>query len=50
LKRERKNPMESTLQKPAMVAAKITPRAKTIVYWTVTALFCLSRGESWSCT
>jgi DoxX-like family len=29
LKRERKNPMEST------------PKAKTIVYWIVTALFCL---------
>jgi hypothetical protein len=27
--------MESTLQKPALVAAK------TIVYWIVTALFCL---------
>jgi hypothetical protein len=36
--------MESTLQKPAMVAAK------TIVYWIVTALFCLNRDESWSCT
>ena len=33
--------MESTLQKPALVAAETTPRAKTIVYWTVTALFCL---------
>ena len=33
--------MESTLQKPALVAVKITPKAKTIVYWTVTALFCL---------
>ena len=36
--------MESTLQKPAMVAAK------TIVYWIVTALFCVNRRESWSCT
>jgi hypothetical protein len=34
-------PMESTLQKPALVAAKTTPNAKTIVYWIVTALFCL---------
>ena len=33
--------MESTLQKPALVAAKTTPKAKTIVYWVVTALFCL---------
>ena len=33
--------MESTLQKPALVAAESTPKAKTIVYWVVTALFCL---------
>ena len=33
--------MESTLQKPALVAAKTTPKARTIVYWIVTALFCL---------
>ena len=33
--------MESTLQKPALVAAETTPKAKTIVYWIVTALFCL---------
>ena len=33
--------MESTLQKPALVAGKTTPKAKTIVYWIVTALFCL---------
>ena len=33
--------MESTLQTPALVAAKNTPRAKTIVYWIVTGLFCL---------
>jgi len=33
--------MESTLQKPAFVAVKATPKANTIVYWTVTALFCL---------
>src|SRR5438093_1383338 len=37
----RKNPMESTPQKPALVAAKTTPKARTIVYWIVTALFCL---------
>ena len=29
------------MQKPALVAAKTAPKAKTIVYWIVTALFCL---------
>ena len=33
--------METTLQKPAVAAGKTTTRAKTIVYWIVTALFCL---------
>jgi hypothetical protein len=33
--------MGSTVQKPALVAAKTTPKAKAIVYWIVTALFCL---------
>ena len=33
--------MESTLQKPAFVAAKTNFKAGTIVYWMVTALFCL---------
>src|SRR2546430_7183631 len=33
--------MESPLQKPPLVAAKPTPKAKAIVYWIVTALFCL---------
>src|SRR5262245_16050818 len=33
--------MESTLQTPAFVAAMTTPKAKTIVYWIATALFCL---------
>jgi hypothetical protein len=33
--------MESTLQKPALVGAEATRKAKTIVYWIVTALFCL---------
>ena len=33
--------MESTLQKPALVAGKTTPKAKTTVYWIVTALFCV---------
>src|SRR6185369_10430178 len=36
--------MESTLQNPALVAAKTTPKAKTIVYWIITALFCLQIG------
>jgi hypothetical protein len=35
--------MESTLQKPAFVAGHTT-RARTIVYWIVTALFCLQVG------
>src|SRR5215831_1541553 len=34
-------PMETTLQKPALIAAKTTPKTKKIVYWIVTALFCL---------
>ena len=34
-------PMESTLQKPALVDDKTTPKTQTIVYWIVTALFCL---------
>src|SRR5262252_10425886 len=34
--------MESTLQNPAFVMTKATtPKAITIVYWTVTVLFCL---------
>jgi hypothetical protein len=33
--------MESTLQMPAFAAGKTTVKAKTIVYWMVTALFCL---------
>jgi hypothetical protein len=38
--------MESTLQNPALAAvqtmkAKTTPKATTIVFWIVTALFCL---------
>lgn len=37
--------MESTLQQPAfVVVAKTTPKAETIAYWTVTALFCLQMG------
>jgi DoxX-like family len=33
--------MESTLQKTALAAAFTTFKTKTIVYWTVTVLFCL---------
>src|SRR5712672_1396743 len=33
--------METTLQRPALVAARITPKTTTIVYWIVTTLFCL---------
>jgi hypothetical protein len=36
--------MESTLQKPALAGAKISPRALAIAYWSVTALFCLQMG------
>jgi hypothetical protein len=32
--------MESTLHNPALVAARATPKAKTI-YWIVTGVFCL---------
>jgi hypothetical protein len=38
--------MESTLQRPALVAARLTPKATTIAYWTVTALFCLQMSFS----
>ena len=33
--------METTLQRPALVAAETTPKAKPIVFWIVTAVFCL---------
>jgi DoxX-like family len=36
--------MESTLQNSALVAAKASSKATTIVYWVVTALFCLQIG------
>ena len=36
--------MELTLQKSALVAAKTTPNAKTVLYWIFTALFCLQMG------
>src|SRR3954470_8281969 len=33
--------MDSTLQTPALVAARPAPRATALAYWIVTALFCL---------
>jgi hypothetical protein len=41
LKDERKKPMESTLHKPALAAPGTSPKGWTMVYWIVTALFCL---------
>src|SRR5262245_6740959 len=36
--------MELTLQKPTILAATTTLKARTIIYWIVTALFCLQIG------
>jgi len=36
--------MESTLQSPAIAAAGAAPKARTVAYWIVTALFCLQMG------
>ena len=36
--------MESTLRIPDLVAVKNFPKAITIAYWTVTALFCVQMG------
>jgi hypothetical protein len=33
--------MESTLQTPALVAARASPKATTVLYWSFTGLFCL---------
>ena len=33
--------MESTIQKPALIAANSVPRALTVGFWIVTALLCL---------
>src|SRR5438093_7640027 len=41
---QEEEPMDSTLQKPDLVAARTTPKARTIVDWIVTALFCLQIG------
>jgi hypothetical protein len=40
VKKKEKEHIKSTLQNPA-VTARITPKTTTIVYWIVTALFCL---------
>lgn len=36
--------METTLQSPAIVAGKNKIKANTIVYWIITAIFCLQIG------
>ena len=36
--------MEATMQQPALAGAKISPKARTILYWLVTAIFCLQMG------
>jgi hypothetical protein len=36
--------MQSTIAKPALVAARTTTNATAIAYWIVTALFCLQIG------
>ena len=36
--------MESTMQKPALVAAVTKLNVNTVLYWIVTALFCLEMG------
>ena len=33
--------MESTLHRPALAAAKTSPKARIRIYWIVTAIFCL---------
>ncbi|HTS29907.1 MAG TPA: DoxX family protein [Bryobacteraceae bacterium] len=33
--------MESTLEVPALLAATTRPKATTILYWMITAIFCL---------
>jgi hypothetical protein len=33
--------MESILQKPVLAAGRTSPKATSIVYWIVTAIFCL---------
>lgn len=36
--------MESTLHAPVMTGAKMSSKTNLIVYWSVTALFCLQMG------
>ena len=33
--------MDTTLDNPALVAAKTAPKTRIAIYWTLTALFCL---------
>ena len=36
--------METTMQRPAFAAARISPKSIAILFWIVTALFCLQMG------
>ncbi|RKH52993.1 DoxX family protein [Corallococcus interemptor] len=36
--------MESTLPKPALAAARTSPKAVSVVFWIATVLFCLEMG------
>jgi hypothetical protein len=36
--------MEMTLEKPAVATVQTAPRAVTVAFWIVTALFCLQMG------
>jgi hypothetical protein len=36
--------MESILENPALVAVRTSSRARLVVYWIITALFCLQVG------
>lgn len=36
--------MDATLNKPVLAGVKISSRATTIIYWVITALFCLQVG------
>jgi surface polysaccharide O-acyltransferase-like enzyme len=38
------NSTESTMQAPSLLALKTTHKAETVIYWIVTALFCLQMG------
>src|SRR5690242_16284409 len=36
--------MEMTLQNPVLATARATSKVTAVIYWTVTALFCLQMG------